>query len=367
MTSFRGQGLPRSPGCSRRGAGAALSGILLGLAMPAVAFRDPVDTPAAAQPAVGGAMLAGVAQAGSRLVVVGARGVIAVSDNEGRDWSQVPSPVSSDLVAVQFATAQLGWATGHDGVVLNSRDGGRSWTKVFDGRQAIEHMKAFYAPRAARGDASATSALKLLDANGAAGGDLPWLSLWFSDAKSGFIVGPFGMVAATADGGVTWQPWIDRIDNPDGLHLNAVRQVGGDIYIAAEKGVVFKLNRALGRFVRLSTGYEGTFFGITGDASRVLAFGLRGTCFQSLDGGSTWERVATGLSNGIAAGAVLSDGRAVLVGQGGQLAVAEGSRFAVLTPVGLPLTDTLPLSGSRLLMVGLRGARVVHVTQPLKL
>jgi photosystem II stability/assembly factor-like uncharacterized protein len=330
------------------------------------AFQDPVDTPATPQLAVGSAMLSGIAQAGKRQVAVGARGVIAVSADEGLHWAQVASPVSSDLVAVQFIDADNGWVTGHDGVVLRSRDGGLQWAKLTDGRKSIAQMKAFYAARVAQGDAPAQAAVKLLDANGGAGGDLPWLSLWFRNERSGFIVGPFGMIAATDDAGVNWQPWLDRIDNPEGLHLNAIRQVGADLFIAAEKGVVFKLNRAQGRFVRLHTGYEGTFFGITGDAARVLAFGLRGTCYQSTDGGANWERVQTSLTSGVAAGAMLPDGRAVLVAQGGQVAVADNSQGNRFAPVpisrAMPFSDVLPLPANRLMVVGLAGAAVLSVT-----
>lgn len=343
------------------GLGQRLCGLALLLGVHAVfAFEDPVDTPAAVQPSVGSAMLAGISRAGPRLVAVGARGVIAVSADEGRAWVQAPSPVSSDLVAVQFVDAERGWATGHDGVVLRSVDGGRSWSKLTDGRQSRAPMTTFYAHRIAQGDAAAVAAVKLLEANGGADGDLPWLSLWFENEHAGFIVGPFGMIAATTDAGRTWQPWIDRIDNPEALHLNAIRRVGSELYIAAEKGVVFRLDRGQGRFVRLDTGYEGTFFGITGDARRVLAFGLRGTCYQSTDSGASWQRVDTGLSNGVAAGAVLNDGRVVLAGQGGQLAVGAGSRFATV-PIArpMPVTDVLALSADRLVLVGLRGSTVM--------
>ena len=361
--TLTGDGQGTRPRALRWAAGLLCSLALLGPARTALAFLDPVDTPAATQPAVGSAMLSGVAQAGKRQIAVGARGVIAVSADEGRHWAQVPSPVASDLVAVQFVDADHGWATGHDGVVLRSRDGGLSWSKLTDGRKSIEQMKAFYAQRVTQGDLAALAAVKLLDANGGAGGDLPWLSLWFHNERSGFIVGPFGMIAKTDDAGTTWQPWMDRIDNPEGLHLNAIRQLGADLYIAAEKGVVFKLNRAQGRFARLHTGYEGTFFGITGDAARVLAFGLRGSCYQSSDGGASWERVETGLSSGVAAGAMLPDGRAVLVGQGGQVAVADGNRFApVSLPRAMPYSDVLPLPANRLMLVGLLGAAVVAVT-----
>ena len=348
---------------SRRRALLRLGGLaLVSVAPGALAFQDPEETPAAVQPGVGNAMLSGVALAGERIVAVGSRGVIAVSTDAGRQWSQMPSPVSSDLVAVQFVDADQGWATGHDGIVLRSSDGGRRWQKLTDGRRAIGQMKASYAARVARGDAAAIAATRLLDANGQAGGDLPWLSLWFDDRRHGFVVGPFGMFASTDDAGATWQPWLDRIDNPDGLHLNAIRRIGADLFIAAEKGVVFKLNRDQGRFDRLTTGYEGTFFGLTGDASRVLAFGLRGTCYQSADAGRAWTRVDTGITSGIAAGTMLFDGRAVLAGQGGQVVVDDGSGFVpVALPRAMPVGDVLTLPADRLVLVGPLGATVAPV------
>lgn len=84
------------------------------------------------------AVLLGLAQAGKRLVAVGERGLIAVSDDEAKSWRQVPVAVSVGLTAVRFVTSKKGWAVGHRGVVLASSDGGDSWTVQLDGRKFAE-------------------------------------------------------------------------------------------------------------------------------------------------------------------------------------------------------------------------------------
>src|SRR5438132_7045827 len=55
-------------------------------------------------------------RAGERIVAVGERGLIAVSDNNGDQWRQVSIPLSATLTGVQFVSAKVGWAIGHCGV-----------------------------------------------------------------------------------------------------------------------------------------------------------------------------------------------------------------------------------------------------------
>jgi photosystem II stability/assembly factor-like uncharacterized protein len=152
---------------------------------------------------------------------------------------------------------------------------------------------------------------------------LPWLDVWFEDAERGFVVGSFGMIAATADGGKTWEPWLERIDDDRGLNLNAVRGVGGAIYVAAERGMIFKLDRKAQRFEATATGYVGSFFGITGSTDTLLAFGLRGVVYRSGDDGKTWELLEMPAQAAVTSGAV-SGSRFVLVNSAGQLLLGDG-------------------------------------------
>src|SRR5690242_1880703 len=49
---------------------------------------------------------------------------------------QNPRPLGSDLTAVAYASAEIGWAVGTNGSIVKTVDGGRSWTVQAAGRGA---------------------------------------------------------------------------------------------------------------------------------------------------------------------------------------------------------------------------------------
>lgn len=312
--------------------------ILLGAACLAMAggahakFQDPLDYPAVKASRIETRPMHAVAKAGSRLVAVGARGLIAVSVDQGKTWTQVAAPVQSDLVALHFPSASKGWAVGHDGVVLHTADGGAHWTRQFDGRMAKAAFTRHYAG-AAQGETPAIAAARRAVAqNYKAGAALPLLDVWFDDERRGFAVGAFGLLIATIDGGATWTPWFDRIDNPDMLSLNAVRGGDGGVYVVAERGAVFRLDRTNNMFSRSATGYEGSFFGVAVAPDVVLAFGLRGAVYRSADHGLSWTRVALASTATISAGTAMAKaGGFVLANNAGELLLgdASGLRFSM--------------------------------------
>lgn len=257
------------------------------------AIDDPLDHPALQVGRLESRPMLATAKAGDRLVAVGSRGLIIYSDDGAGSWRQSAVPVQSDLVAVHFPTALEGWAVGHDGVVLHSADGGKTWQKQFDGRLAKTAFKAHYEARRDAGDNAAEEALGAIEKNYAGGPNLPYLDVWFKDTNTGYVVGSFGTLASTIDGGKTWVPGIEHLDNPDMLNLNAVREIGGDLFIAAERGLVFKLDPKTGKFRKIETGYGGSLFGLIGSTRVLIAYGLRGTVFRSTDRGESWQAVTT--------------------------------------------------------------------------
>jgi photosystem II stability/assembly factor-like uncharacterized protein len=153
---------------------------------------------------------------------------------------------------------------------------------------------------------------------------LPFLGVWFIDDLNGFAVGSFGMIVATHDGGKSWAPWLHQIDNPEFLNLNSIRGIGGEVYITGEKGFVYKLDRGAQRFTASSTGYRGTLFDIVGTGRFLIAFGLRGAAYRSADAGASWTRIPTGTEANFTAGAVLDEGkRVVLLSDAGQALLSE--------------------------------------------
>jgi photosystem II stability/assembly factor-like uncharacterized protein len=320
------------------------------------AFQDVLDTPSVNSGQAAKTLLVGVAAAGNRVVGVGWRGHIVYSDDQGKSWRQANVPVSSDLVAVHFLTPQKGWAVGHDGVVLQSSDGGASWSKQFDGRAAAQALASTYSGRAGAGSL-AEDIRKFTEQ----GPDKPFLDVFFENETTGFIVGAFSLIFRTTDGGKSWEPWYDRIDNPKRYHLYSVRSIGGEFYLTAEQGTVFRLDPRMGRFKAMKTRYGGTFFGITGKPGGLVAFGMRGNAFRSSDGGRVWQKVETGVQGGLVGGTVTEDGRIVLVSQGGHVLVSgdDGRSFSqVKTTRPVPAAAVAAVGKDTLVLVGQRGAQV---------
>jgi photosystem II stability/assembly factor-like uncharacterized protein len=324
-------------------------------------------------------LITGIARSGERLVAVGQRGHVVHSIDAGRTWVQAMVPVSSDLTAVSFVDEKMvektggktggrtGYATGHDGVVLGTRDGGLSWIRLLDGRQAnalvLEHMQR----RVASPDASDADR-KLLDEaqrNAEAGPDKPFLDLHFFNANEGFVVGAYGLVLHTADGGKSWAPWFDRVDNPGLLNLYAIRAHRGAVYIAGEGGLLLKLEPGGRRFTALASPYKGSLFGLASTQAGVLAFGMRGHAFLSADEGATWAAVDTGLGASIVAGAVAANGTVALADQGGSVALSiDGGLTFTRSPIGsqVPLAAVAFAGTSSLVLGGPRGLRTLDLT-----
>jgi photosystem II stability/assembly factor-like uncharacterized protein len=339
--------------------------LTLPTAVAAAGFRDVLDTPAAASALAAKGLINGLALAGERIVGVGQRGHVVYSDDQGKTWRQATVPVSSDLVAASFPTPQHGWAVGHDGVVLHSMDAGATWTKQLDGRELGPLLVDYYRDRTgAAGDGAADEWLAEAERFAAQGAEHPFLDVWFADERTGFVVGTFNLILHTTDGGKTWEPWLDRTDNPQGLHLYAIRGAGAEVFATGEQGLVLRLDAAAGRFRAVETPYKGTYFGVVAGKGSVIVFGLRGNAFRSVDGGASWTKVGTGLQEGVTAAAAAGE-RVILASQAGRLLVSDdgGAHFSpVKLERAVPAAAVQPLGTDAVLVGSARGVRV----QPLR-
>lgn len=328
--------------------GWAASALLPAWAAPAVLSQPALQSPKA----LGAATLA-VARAGLRLVAVGERGTVLLSDDHGGTWKQAAVPVQATLTSVRFADARTGWAAGHLGVVLRTDDSGATWHKQLDGIQA-----AALALQAAQqsGDArQMANAQRLVDE----GADKPFFDLEFVDAQRGFVVGAYGLMLATADGGKSWS--VVSLPNPKSLHLYGLRAHGSTVLIAGEQGLLLRSTDAGASFQALESPYKGSFFGLLRTAGDVwVAYGLRGTAFRSVDAGARWDRLDTGLPMAIGAGVALPGGGFVLLGQAGDVLQGRDDGPALQR---VPAREPVPASGvaiaadGSLVLASLRGMR----------
>jgi photosystem II stability/assembly factor-like uncharacterized protein len=313
---------------------------MLALATP-VASGDRLDGPALAAPLAGRSLLLDVARAGDRLVAVGERGHVLLSDDGGVSWRQARAvPARSLLTAVWFVDARRGWAVGHDELILATGDGGETW------------QRSHYAPESQQ----------------------PLLDVWFADAATGVAVGAYGAYFATADGGASWTrrafdaapapgappPSEDDEFAPD-YHLNAVGGDGTRWWIAAEAGQIYRSDDAGATWRTLPSPYAGSLFGLLPlGGESLLVFGLRGHLFRSDDGGATWQQGA-GTGTAMLTDAVrVADGALVSVGLAGTvLRSADAGRTwsAAIEDDRRGLTGVVVAADGSLVAVGEGGPR----------
>jgi photosystem II stability/assembly factor-like uncharacterized protein len=328
-------------------------------------LRDLLETPAKISPLAVSSHINRVTASGpGRYVAVGPHGHVLISGDAGQTWKQVAVPVSTDLVSVHFVSATKGWVVGHDGVVLHTQDGGSTWQKQLDGRVAAAQMLEYYQRKAAeRGE---DERLKHVLEEAAYfvqdGPDKPFLDVWFDDENNGFIIGAFNLIFRTRDGGRSWEPWYDRVENETGLHLHAIRRVGSELLIVGEQGLMLRLDPALERFVKVDTPYAGSYFGLLGRPGLLVIYGLRGHAFSSPDMGRSWTRLETGIDTSITGATFTETGELVLVSQGARALVSrdDGKSFSTLD-IGqpMPLYDVAAGRKGELVLAGARGLRTV--------
>ena len=324
-----------------------------------VAALDLLAQPAHVAPQAAKSVMLAVARAGDRLVAVGERGIAVFTDDDGAHWRQAKVPVSVTLTALCFVSPREGWAVGHGGVVLHTQDGGEQWTLQLEGKRAaqIALAAAVTAESAVQPDAARRkqAALRLV----ADGPDKPLFDVRFADAQNGLVVGAYGLAFATRDGGRNWESRMGAIDNPRGMHLYAIAAHGDEWFIVGEQGTVLRSDDGGQRFARLTSPYQGTFFGaLTGLAGELVVFGLRGNAFWSDDLGKTWQPIPGDRPATLTAGARLADGALVLTDESGRVLLSRdaGKHFeALAVPGGSPLGGVAQARDGRLVVTGVRG------------
>lgn len=316
-----------------------LMALPLGLAH-AASVGNTLDTPAMQAPQAKSAVLLDLARAGARLVAVGERGIVLLSDDHGVSWRQATVPVSVSLTAVQFVDALTGWAVGHAGVVLVTHDGGEHWVVQLDGLRAaqLELVSARQQLPSANDQVAAAARVQTAERLASEGADKPFLAVQFVDDRHGLIVGAYGLAFRTDDGGTTWHSIMGDIDNPMGAHLSAITQQGQHWFLAGEQGYLARSDDAGHSFTPLDSPYTGSFFTAqTGDNGVLLVAGLKGNAFVSSDLGQSFQPAPVSMPVSFSDAIRTDDGQLLLVNQSGALFRTNNPSGATLVPYGKPL------------------------------
>jgi photosystem II stability/assembly factor-like uncharacterized protein len=323
LRGFEPRGMVRRPGTCWL---ASMFALALTLALPAVEISEPA--PLAAK-----SLLLDAARAGSRLVAVGDRGHVLLSDDEGKTWRQVIVPTRAMLTGVSFGDAQHGCAVGHDGVILTTNDAGITWARQNSGEDL----------------------------------DTVFLDVHFPDASRGIAVGAYGKCLVTSDGGVTWRPLAPSDAE---THFNQiVAGMDGSLYLSGESGTLLASQDGGGSWSQLPVPYDGSLFGLLPvSARKLLVYGLRGHVYCSDNNGASWTPCDTDVAVLIMAGIKLNSGAIILAGLGGNFHVSrdDALTFALWKPTDYNggVSALLETADGALLAVGELGA--VRLKPPAK-
>jgi photosystem II stability/assembly factor-like uncharacterized protein len=280
-------------------------------------------------------VLLGVGRAGNRLVAVGDRGIILLSDDQGATWREVRTGKPELLTAVLFTTPEEGWAVGQDSTILHTTDAGEHWTAQ------------------TKDD----------------GNDQALFSIASLGAGHLIATGAYALVLETTDG-QTWTP--DKLPNLDeDYHLNCVMahigpSGGDDVVITGEAGHAFVRHGTA--WTPIPVGYDGSQFGcLTRSDGSMYSFGLRGSLFVSTASTPAWTRIPTGEDRSLFGGTVLANGLIALVGSNGLMLLLDPhtNTLRKMAPVtGATLSGIVETPDGKWVVVGDDG---VHTVDPASL
>ncbi len=266
-------------------------------------------------------------------------------------------PTSANLVSLKFLDDKNGWATGHMGIILNTKDGGETWTEQLDGIQAAQ-----MAVKAVEGsdDERAIKEANYLVSDGP---DKPFFDMDMQANGHGIAIGAFNLAFVTHNFGKTWQYLSPKIDNKFNRHLHQVNKVNSGYVVFGEQGLVLHSNDNAQTFTSLTSPYAGTWFGMleTSNGSWV-AFGLKGNAYISRDQGINWSKIQTNTETSISAAAELSDGTLILATQAGELVAgtSNSDSYKIIQQLhGFPITGIVESASGDLIVTGLRGVMKV--------
>jgi len=197
---------------------------------------------------------------------VGSGGTILVTADGGRSWTPQESGVAEQLLGVQALSPTVAWVVGAYGTLLSTNDGGVHWVKhalSWDRLIAEEGSEASY-----------------LEPN--------LNAVFFLNPALGWVVGEFGLILHTTDGGETWTADRYGVQLPQ-LYAIVVQE-NGKGWALGQKAT-FLRTAGLGKhWEEIDLGVKRDLYALTLESTLGLVVG-NGIALATSDGGATWKPV----------------------------------------------------------------------------
>jgi len=207
--------------------------------------------------------------------IAGKEGIVYATKDGGDTWTQLQTGATRHLFAIEFPTLERGHAVGDFGAMVHTEDGGKTWT----------------ATRVPESVALPESALD----TGVEPGDVNLYGMSFGDPDHVWVVGEFGIIMTSADGGRTWQQQHSPV--------------------------------------------ESTLFGVRFlDVNRGFAVGVDSTILATTDGGSTWRTLPPPITQRSYYDIMVRGPNGWIVGDSGtMLKTTDGGATWAIEPVSIKL------------------------------
>lgn len=273
-------------------------------------------------------------------------------------------PPEKNLLILDIARAgQRLVAVGEQGSIIYSDDRGASWSMAKAPGTALLTALYFVDPRHGWAVGHDLRILATVDGgrtwsqqHAAPQESRPLLDIWFRNPREGYAVGAYGALLATTDGGASWQ---SRQQPEDDRHLYAVLGLpDGTLLVAGETGTLRRSVDGGLTWQPIATPYAGSFFGLLAlPDDGLLLFGLRGHILRSSDRGAHWDDIPSPTQSSLLGGTLRQDGRVVLTGADGTVLESRdgGRSFSALPVQSRHLRTGVIETGHGLLLAGEAG------------
>jgi photosystem II stability/assembly factor-like uncharacterized protein len=260
-----------------------------------------------------------------RVFIVGYGGKILETKDGGRTWVQHASGTTNALYKAHFVDENEGWIVGQSGTVLSTEDGGKTWKPQETGSKKYLFSIASLSPEHVIAVGEQATLLESKDGGATweerqhkpAGATLTeeekmllqdpaFYDVQFLDAQNGYVVGEFGHILRTTDGGATWQEKQGSLVGEEILSALDLPTFYGVYFLDGQNGIATGLSGHIARttdggnewfFDDIEEGHESTpFFNgqFFADGSG-WAVGAAGDVIRKKGTGGTWETADIGM------------------------------------------------------------------------
>jgi photosystem II stability/assembly factor-like uncharacterized protein len=265
-------------------------------------------------------------------VAVGKFGLIFLTADGGRTWQRSASGTNRTLSGVSFADHQHGYIAGSGGTVLASTDSGASWRAQNSGTK--DHLLGIHAASPLRAFAVGAFGTALSTSDGGRSWnkhELNWDTLierivkesgyvepnlnavYFNSPELGWIVGEFGLVLHTKDGGQTWTSQRYGADLPQLYAVEFLDERRG--WAVGQAGTLLQTGDGGQHWSATQLETKRDLYDISVEDDRGVIVG-DGVILASRDRGASWHSIGSSEDHWLTAVALKSN-EAIAVGRAG--------------------------------------------------